>query len=152
MRYYKIRSVWLSYLYPEFCRVMSTYFIPSKSTIISSNPTRLHTFCRRDSLPRRVRCSTLCCSCYCCFDWLKEQFELLERCSRRFLNEPRYRQDLRYLRVWTAYVSRCLLTSSRLFRFCTIDVRGLIGCVTFRRIRKRQSEACRYSCPVAGAL
>lgn len=40
------------------------------------------------------------------FSFAKEQFELFERCSRRFLGVARYCRDLRYLRVWTAYVSR----------------------------------------------
>lgn len=33
------------------------------------------------------------------------QFELLERCSRRFRGDERYKNDLRYLKVWMAYVS-----------------------------------------------
>ncbi|CAN0299386.1 unnamed protein product, partial [Laminaria digitata] len=46
----------------------------------------------------------------------QEQFELLERCSRRFLNDKRYRQDLRYLRVWTAYANH-LSNADDLFKF-----------------------------------
>lgn len=38
---------------------------------------------------------------------VQEQFDLLERCSRRFKDEERYKNDLRYLKVWMAYVS-CL--------------------------------------------
>ncbi|CAN0076341.1 unnamed protein product, partial [Scytosiphon promiscuus] len=46
----------------------------------------------------------------------QEQFDLLERCSRRFKDDPRYKNDIRYLRVWTAYATH-LSNAEDLFKF-----------------------------------
>eukprot|EP00752_Nemacystus_decipiens_P018541 g16624.t1 len=46
----------------------------------------------------------------------QEQFDLLERCSRRFKDDPRYKDDIRYLRVWTAYATH-LSNAEDLFKF-----------------------------------
>ena len=36
----------------------------------------------------------------------EELMPLLERCTREFKDEARYREDKRYLRVWIQYVRR----------------------------------------------
>ncbi|CAN0111131.1 unnamed protein product, partial [Ectocarpus fasciculatus] len=46
----------------------------------------------------------------------QEQFDLLERCSRKFKDDPRYKDDIRYLRVWTAYATH-LSNAEDLFKF-----------------------------------
>ncbi|CAM9481321.1 unnamed protein product, partial [Ectocarpus sp. 13 AM-2016] len=46
-------------------------------------------------------------------------FDLLERCSRKFKDDPRYKDDIRYLRVWTAYVSSSRISMGLVIVLCT---------------------------------
>lgn len=58
----------------------------------------------------------------------QEQFDLLERCSRRFKDDERYKNDQRYLKVWIAYVSDYWLLFSRTFWHTVSNISMIFIC------------------------